>query len=421
MKGQEVYRLLGISIAVAFCLFSVNSVLAIDVYEGVLFETKGTNTTFIMGKNLTFEKIEVRSTYLVLDNQTISVSPSEGSANVTIENFTITIIELNVTTDTSSNLTFEIGNLSINKNYTIYNNSQLYIENQTNGSGYLNFVFYNTDGQFFEINTTKRADGEPCLYDSECEGGYCVHGYCRSSSTYCGDGYCDSGETCSSCSADCGACDGGDGGNGGGIVLPPTTNVSEEVTEGICEPDVKRCFENNLQKCDINGTGWVVIETCEYGCDPESLSCKTEMEIIVPICEPGTTRCSDNILQRCSSDGYAWETIETCEYQCVDNKCVEEVPWFYNKRVQALGVLILLLIILLIIVAKLKPSVVPPKLPKREIKKEMVELPKKIIPEKPRVVSEEIPPSREDAEKFKRMKRRLSELKTRLEKLKRRK
>ncbi|MEM7813687.1 MAG: PGF-pre-PGF domain-containing protein, partial [Candidatus Aenigmatarchaeota archaeon] len=46
-------------------------------------------------------------------------------------------------------------------------------------------------------------NGSPCSKASECEGGYCVHGVCRSAATYCGDGYCDSGETSSSCPSDC--------------------------------------------------------------------------------------------------------------------------------------------------------------------------------------------------------------------------
>ncbi len=45
--------------------------------------------------------------------------------------------------------------------------------------------------------------GESCSWNDDCESGYCVHGTCRSSSTYCGDGYCDSGESYSSCPQDC--------------------------------------------------------------------------------------------------------------------------------------------------------------------------------------------------------------------------
>lgn len=61
-------------------------------------------------------------------------------------------------------------------------------------------------------------DGSACTAPSECAGGFCVHGICRSTVTYCNDGFCDSGESCSSCSADCGSCPH----KGGGIIgIPP--------------------------------------------------------------------------------------------------------------------------------------------------------------------------------------------------------
>jgi len=68
-------------------------------------------------------------------------------------------------------------------------------------------VFYNDT--YGTINETeimtfvikKLQDGSKCTNDIQCLGGYCVHGICRSTSTYCGDGYCDIGEVCS---LDCG-------------------------------------------------------------------------------------------------------------------------------------------------------------------------------------------------------------------------
>ncbi len=52
----------------------------------------------------------------------------------------------------------------------------------------------------------KKSDGSFCSSASECSGGCCVYGKCRSSSSYCGDNYCDGDETCLNCSSDCGAC-----------------------------------------------------------------------------------------------------------------------------------------------------------------------------------------------------------------------
>jgi len=51
----------------------------------------------------------------------------------------------------------------------------------------------------------KKKDGESCSSGSQCHGGYCVHGKCRSSNTYCGDNHCDRtlGEDYDNCNADC--------------------------------------------------------------------------------------------------------------------------------------------------------------------------------------------------------------------------
>ncbi len=121
--------------------------------------------------------------------------------------------------------------------------------------------------------------------------------------------------------------------------------TGEELT---CTPDSKRCLVNDLQKCKSDGTGWEAIETCEYGCDSESLSCRSKERV----CEPDSMKCSDNLLQRCSSDGYTWETIETCEYQCLGNKCVEapeyDYTWVY------IGVAVIVVVILLLIAKKSK-------------------------------------------------------------------
>lgn len=76
------------------------------------------------------------------------------------------------------------------------------------GSNTVTFYHYNEgDGIGLKIKvvvgSAKQADGSSCLSASECRGNYCVHGKCRSSSTYCGDGQCDDSETCgcSDCSS----------------------------------------------------------------------------------------------------------------------------------------------------------------------------------------------------------------------------
>ncbi|MCK5023386.1 MAG: hypothetical protein KAS04_04390, partial [Candidatus Aenigmarchaeota archaeon] len=84
----------------------------------------------------------------------------------------------------------------------------------------------------------QKPDGELCSGTSECAGGYCVHGICRSSSTYCGDSYCDSGEICSSCESDCGVCQVfSSSGGGSGVIVPPKEelNETEIIEEEIIE------------------------------------------------------------------------------------------------------------------------------------------------------------------------------------------
>jgi len=49
----------------------------------------------------------------------------------------------------------------------------------------------------------KISNGYSCSWDDNCVSGNCVHGVCRSSSTYCGDNWCDYPETMDTCWSDC--------------------------------------------------------------------------------------------------------------------------------------------------------------------------------------------------------------------------
>ena len=112
--------------------------------------------------------------------------------------------------------------------------------------------------------------------------------------------------------------------------------------ELVCIPDSRRCSDDELQRCKSDGSGWETIETCEYGCDNESISCKPRERV----CEPEGMRCDGNVLQKCSADGYTWETLETCGYQCVDNRCVGP-PYYY------VGIAVILVVLVLLVVIKL--------------------------------------------------------------------
>ncbi|MBI2578653.1 MAG: PGF-pre-PGF domain-containing protein [Candidatus Aenigmarchaeota archaeon] len=91
----------------------------------------------------------------------------------------------------------------------------------------------------FNLSINKSANAAACTFANACTGGFCVHSLCRSASTFCGDGFCDSGESTSSCSADCGSSSssssstsggGGGGGTGPSTTLPSTTTSPVTVT-----------------------------------------------------------------------------------------------------------------------------------------------------------------------------------------------
>ena len=64
---------------------------------------------------------------------------------------------------------------------------------------------YSNENWDISTHACKKQDGQSCSSGSQCYGGYCVHGTCRSTNTYCGDDECDTnlGENYDKCSADC--------------------------------------------------------------------------------------------------------------------------------------------------------------------------------------------------------------------------
>ena len=85
-----------------------------------------------------------------------------------------------------------------------------------------------------------KTNGQACSADANCYSGYCVHSVCRATSTYCGDGYCDSGETSSSCSADC-LTTSSTGGGGGWVATAEEEEAAEEEEE---EAGEELCVES---------------------------------------------------------------------------------------------------------------------------------------------------------------------------------
>jgi len=132
----------------------------------------------------------------------------------------------------------------------------------------------------------------------------------------CGDNYCGSGESCSSCSQDCGKCPDGESGSKktSSSYTPPcyenwtcsawsicskegkqfrscadknncgtelekpaeekTCTYTPAEAPSICTAGTKICSDEKLLECS-EGKHWNIIKTCEYGCDPDTLECKS--------------------------------------------------------------------------------------------------------------------------------------------------
>ena len=133
---------IGIAALILLAVPLVQSVSAVQVSEGVKFQTTGTNTTFIMGSNLTFDKIEVHSTYLTLGNATISVCPSVGSMEFTLFNLSIEYWKWNESCSIPDATTNHMmSGLKTNTPYLVKVNGAIYGCYASNESGYVFFTY----------------------------------------------------------------------------------------------------------------------------------------------------------------------------------------------------------------------------------------------------------------------------------------
>jgi PGF-pre-PGF domain-containing protein len=169
------------------------------------------------------------------------------SAIVASDNTTVVSAYINSTSTIAGNTTVGAAYCELSNCTGFY-----YIDAQANEGENITFkicgvnasqgqqIFSAGPHSLLNLSINKSANGISCTYTCGCSGGYCVHDYCRSSSTYCGDGYCDTGESCTSDNAGCssgyactngcvvtgGSGGGGGGGGGGGIGGGFTTVVT---------------------------------------------------------------------------------------------------------------------------------------------------------------------------------------------------
>ncbi|MFQ5648015.1 MAG: NosD domain-containing protein, partial [Candidatus Aenigmatarchaeota archaeon] len=118
----------------------------------------------------------------------------------------------------------------------------------------------------------------------------------------------------------------------------------------VCTAGEKRCSDSNLQQCNVGGTGWDVLDTCAYGCNPETLACNPEPEAI---CTPTEKRCVGNVLEQCSGDGKEWLTLETCAFGCEAEACK---PPIVLPTVEEVGEYTWLIVAFIIVIAAIVGS-----------------------------------------------------------------
>lgn len=164
----------------------------------------------------------------------------------------------------------------------------------------------------------KKKDGQSCSSGSQCYGGYCVHGICRSSSTHCGDNYCDNGESYESCSADCDPplghpdyCDWK--GNCAHNEYDCDSN-SECNTDLICMGPPGDWSSNSFDGCCYSNENW---DTSAHKCkkkDGESCNSGSECHggyCVHDTCRSTNTYCGDNHCDRTLGEDY-----DKCSADC---------------------------------------------------------------------------------------------------------
>ena len=170
-----------------------------------------------------------------------------------------------------------------------------------------------------------------CSLSSDCFYGFCVHNICRSASTYCGDAFCDTGETCSSCSADCGSCSVTAGGGGGGGSLA-VADVSETKTITEISKDETKAIEISDSKSNTLKVGGVSISAREAVSD-------------VKITVKESSRPSAAPLPIASAEGsvYKYVDISTNMKDKIENTKINfkvEHSWIAEKNIDEASILL---------------------------------------------------------------------------------
>ncbi len=168
------------------------------------------------------------------------------------------------------------------------------------------------DGQSCTLNTD-------CPYGSRCLNQVCTTLECSADTDCLGGEYCNiqTGQTTGQCTEY--ATDGDD----------PTDGDAPDGDEpvGDCISGDWRCQGSVLEQCQLqnNRYDWGFYEDCEFGCEQNACAEDPDGDQDAPeeestLCEPGTERCYTNQVQHCEEDGSAWRI----EDPCLNGTCVQE-------------------------------------------------------------------------------------------------
>ncbi|MBU2053233.1 MAG: hypothetical protein ABIJ14_01230 [Nanoarchaeota archaeon] len=152
---------------IGFLFLVLPFISAITIQKDTQFKPSATNTTFIMGNNLSFDLVEVYSTYIKLDNNTFFANASSGSLNITIFNFTDSYKQWNETcSNSTASVNHTIGNFSSGDKVVINKNSSYWNTFNANSSGYINFNYnegYSTLTFEAQVDNTAPVPSISCL------------------------------------------------------------------------------------------------------------------------------------------------------------------------------------------------------------------------------------------------------------------
>jgi hypothetical protein len=187
----------------------------------------------------------------------ISYNESEAAANG-LDEASLRLYRYNVTSDSWAEVS--PSGVNINNNYVWGNLT--------------GFSFYGLGGLM--------ANDQSCSADSNCYSSHCIHGICRSTSSYCGDAYCDSGETNVNCPRDCSSAALTGGGGGAPLKTKCTYNwTCTEWSECLNGVQTRTC--TNGGTCKDNVGKPIESQSCSMPSTPENITpIAPEANIIPP-------------------------------------------------------------------------------------------------------------------------------------------